>query len=64
MNAITNGVKAGQYLIIENVGGYLLTLTDGLANFNIEGNAGLYTDDTITLIWTGSKWLELSRSNN
>ena len=64
MTGISNGVKPGQLLIIENVGGYLLSIDDGQANLNIEGNAGLYTDDTITLIWTGAKWLELARSNN
>jgi len=64
MSGIANGLKAGQFLIIENVGGYLLTFPDGGANYNIAGNALLYTDDTITLIWTGSEWLELSRSDN
>lgn len=61
---ISNGLKIGQYLIIENAGPYLLTLNDGAANFNIAGNALLYTADTITLIWNGTKWLELSRSDN
>ena len=64
ITSISNGLKAGQFLIIENVGGYLLTINDGVANLNIAGNALLYTEDTITLIWTGSKWLELSRSDN
>lgn len=61
---ISNGLKTGQHLIIENAGPYLLTLNDGAANFNIAGNALLYTADTITLIWNGTKWLELSRSDN
>jgi hypothetical protein len=62
--SISNGLKVGQYLIIENTGGYLFTINDGAANLNIAGNALLYAEDTITLIWTGSKWLELSRSDN
>jgi hypothetical protein len=62
--SISNGVKPGQYLVIENVGGYLFAIPDGQANLNIAGLNNLYTDDTITLIWTGSKWLEIARANN
>ena len=64
LGSISNGLKAGQLLIIENVGGYLFTINDGGANLNIAGNALLYSNDTITLIWTGNRWLEISRSDN
>ncbi|TXB64373.1 hypothetical protein FRY74_11315 [Vicingus serpentipes] len=64
MLGIDNGLRAGQMLIIENVGSYLLTINDDKANANLAGNALLYTGDTMTLIWNGSKWMELSRSDN
>ena len=64
LGSISNGLKPGQLLIIENVGGYLFTINDGAANLNIAGNALLYSNDTITLIWTGNRWLEISRSDN
>ena len=64
LGSISNGLKPGHFLIIENVGGYLFTINDGGANLNIAGNALLYSNDTITLIWTGNRWLEISRSNN
>ncbi len=64
LGSISNGLKPGHFLIIENVGGYLFTINDGATNLNIAGNALLYSNDTITLIWTGNRWLEVSRSDN
>lgn len=64
LGSISNGLKPGQLLIIENAGGYLFTINDGAANLYIAGNALLYANDTITLIWTGNRWLEISRSDN
>lgn len=59
---LSNGLVAGQLLII--------TITVNAAELQDTGNvrlAGTWTagvNDSITLIWSGSAWIETSRSNN
>jgi hypothetical protein len=60
------GSTIGEHLILENPNATTtVTLTDG-AGVQLNGNEN-YTmgpGDTIQLIWNGTYWLEVSRSNN
>jgi hypothetical protein len=63
--SITNGAGAGQVLILENASGGTITIND---NSNVQLNAGapysMGINDTLTLIWNGTDWIEIARSNN
>lgn len=63
---LTNGSQIGQVLVVECINnGNSFRILDG-SNVNVDG-LGFDTldgDDTIMLIWNGSKWLEVSRSAN
>ena len=62
---IGNGNKQGQMLVLA-IGTYSggITLNDS-GNVNLAGNwTADSSGDTISLIWTGSNWVELYRSNN
>ena len=61
-----NGGKPGDVLILraENAD-HIVILKNGIGNLHLAGN--FYLDnirDTIQLVYDGSYWLELSRSNN
>ncbi|MEP1033911.1 hypothetical protein, partial [Ekhidna sp.] len=63
--SIGNGNTPGQMLVLV-IGTYTggITLNDS-GNVNIAGNwTPDSTGDTISLIWTGSNWVQLHRSNN
>lgn len=62
---LTNGLQIGQVLIIENTDAGSATLADA-ANVNVAGASVTFdsADDTVSLIWNGTKWIETSRVNN
>ncbi len=62
---LTDGLQVGQVLIIENTDAGTPTLADA-ANVNVAGAGVTFdsADDTVTLIWNGTKWVETSRANN
>jgi len=57
-----NGSEGGQVLIVQCTSGGF-TIPDS-GNQHLNGDAALGNDDTITLIWDGSNWIETCRSNN
>ena len=64
-NSITNGAGIGQILILENFSTNLITISDN-SNVQLMGGTsyGLLQYDTLTLIWDGNDWVEITRSNN
>ena len=42
----------------------VVTLKDGTGNLRLPSDLALGTTDTVQLLWTGTVWLELSRSDN
>jgi hypothetical protein len=62
--AISNGSYTGQILVLQGKSNTnTLTVPDN-ANTKLAGNCTLGDDDTLTLLWEGSDWIEISRSNN
>ncbi len=64
---LANGVQTGQILILrilETSGNFIQLPDAGANNASLTGNWVGRADDTITLIWSGVDWVELSRSNN
>ena len=56
---------AGQILMITSTGANAVDFADQAGILNINGGAvALVTDDTLTLMYTGTQWLEISRSDN
>lgn len=64
-NAIANGSVIGQILVIENAGTFTITINDN-ARTQLNGNVAyaIGTGDTLMVIWNGTDWMEISRSNN
>ncbi|MBL0182072.1 MAG: hypothetical protein IPP96_07175 [Chitinophagaceae bacterium] len=64
---LSNGINTGQLLILEshvNNGFSGIDLFSG-ANIKLAGGTfRMQGEETLTLIWNGAKWLELSRSEN
>lgn len=61
-----NGAQAGQLLVLKSAADARdPTLKDGTGNLRLAGDFTLTTtDDSITLIYDGTNWCELSRSDN
>lgn len=59
---ISNGLADGQIVTIYTIAGAAQLADTG--NVNIAGTFNLGVEDVIQLIWTGSRWLQISRSNN
>lgn len=59
---ISNGLADGQIVTIYTIAGAAQLADTG--NINIAGTFNIGLEDVIQLIWTGSKWLQISRSNN
>lgn len=62
-----DGVTVGQLLIITctNTDPTLgIEVLDATINTNLQGNRILNTEDTLSLIWNGTKWIETHFSNN
>ncbi|MEC3874786.1 hypothetical protein [Chryseobacterium salviniae] len=59
---ISNGLADGQIVTIYTIAGAAQLADTG--NVNIAGTFNIGLEDVIQLIWTGSKWLQISRSNN
>jgi len=60
---LSDGVSVGQILVLHRVGGAATTTLYNTGNCALKGvnwQTG-YMDDTITLLWSGTKWVELSR---
>lgn len=62
--ALTDGEAIGQILIIRCLGGYHLFSDDPTYNININSNMLLKRDSTLTLLWGGNYWIEISRTAN
>lgn len=61
---LSNGTTVGQVIILQVISsGDSAVLNDG-GNCKITGNWSGSTDDIIQLIWDGTAWVEISRSNN
>lgn len=64
--ATINGSMHGAIIVLKQAADARdVTVKDGTGNLSLAGDC-VFTDadDTITLVGTGSGWLELSRSNN
>lgn len=64
---LSDGLQTGQILILRIIEttAFYISMPDAAANnVNLTGAWVGRADDTITLIWTGVDWVELSRSNN
>jgi len=60
-NAIADGTKVGQLLILVNENSSdTITIDDG-ANTRLSGDAVLGNDDSLMLIWDGADWLEIAQ---
>jgi hypothetical protein len=61
-----NGGMIGDLIILQTISDARdITLKDGTGNLRLAGDFTLNTrDDSIALLWTGSFWMEVSRSNN
>jgi trimeric autotransporter adhesin len=62
---LENGLSVGQILVVECTA----TGSNGIrfqnaGNMSVSGLRDLLVEDTITFIWNGTKWLEISYSNN
>jgi hypothetical protein len=66
LNTISGGSVAGEILIIRSVNsGRIVTAKDNIGNLQLAGDFALNDpNDTLTLMYDGTNWLELSRSNN
>lgn len=65
-NAIDSiaGATIGQMIVLQGSSNtYTITIKDG-ANTQLAGDCTLGNNDTLTLIWNGGDWVEVSRSNN
>ncbi len=60
---LSNGLVEGHKLIIYVILG-AAQLLDNTSNVNIAGNFNFGLEDSIQLIWTGTKWIQIARSNN
>lgn len=63
--SISNGTRVGQILILEGKRQLGITIPDD-SNVQLAGNTDydMRTNDTLTLIWDGTDWIEIGRSNN
>lgn len=63
--SITGGSVIGQILILENTSNTTITFVDN-SNVQLNGNVGYVMGvfDTLTLLWNGTDWIEIARSNN
>lgn len=61
--AVTNGSVVGQMLIIEHTSATTATYVDA-ANVQLAGSFIMDLNDTLTLIWNGTDWVEITRSSN
>jgi hypothetical protein len=65
---LANGLTPGQILVVEctATGGNGITFSDG-PNMAVGGGFSgriMFLEDTITLIWSGTKWVEISFTDN
>jgi hypothetical protein len=65
---LSDGLTIGQVLIIEctavSPNGVTLVDNPGASNMDLSSNFTMDQNDTITLLWNGTNWLELHRSVN
>ncbi|MFM2394223.1 MAG: hypothetical protein RLZZ546_2205 [Bacteroidota bacterium] len=59
-----NGAVNGQILILESAIQQPYILDNTQSNLTLSGNFTMNGSDTIMLIWSGTRWVEISRSNN
>jgi hypothetical protein len=58
-SSITAGERAGQLLILHNVGSNTITLTD-TGTLHLTGNGTMTADDSTILVWDGSAWNQIA----
>ncbi len=65
INAINDGKAQGDLLILEGPSSGSVTIKNG-ANVKLKGGLDrtLQSEDTLTLIWNGSDWIEIAYSDN
>jgi len=62
---LSNGISPGQILILQgNQTNIHYVYINDSPNSNVDGTMTLGKEDTLMLIWSGAKWIEVSRSNN
>jgi hypothetical protein len=66
INSISSGLKPGQLLIIENANvTFIITVKDNvLTQLDGSGDYAMAPNATLTLIFNGTKWLEVGRGEN
>ena len=63
--SIANGTTIGQLLyIVSNHGGTTIIVNSATVKLNGGANYSLGAYDTVTLMWSGTLWVEMGRSNN
>lgn len=62
--AISNGNWIGQTIFIEGTDDTNTVIFKDNANTALAGDATLGKNDTLTIMWNGTIWIELARSNN
>ncbi len=62
--AITSGAFAGQILILQGTSDTNTIIIKNGANTKLTGDITLGAEDTLTLVWDGTKWVEITSSNN
>lgn len=62
--AIKDGAYKGQLLILIGTDDTNTIIIKTAANTHLTGDITLGEDDTLSLIWNGTSWLELATSNN
>ena len=58
-----SGFTAGDVLVLRNSTAQTINLADG-GNFKLSAAYAMTVDDTLTLVWDGTDWVEVSRSAN
>jgi hypothetical protein len=62
-SAIAAGAAPGSLLIIENIANVSIVITDESTTM-LTGNITLGQYDTLSLIWDGTNWVQLTTANN
>ncbi len=62
--AISNGFWYGQILVLEGTDNVNTITIKNTANTKLSADCVLGIYDSLTLIWEGTYWMELARSNN
>jgi hypothetical protein len=65
LNTINGGVEGDILILRGDVGSAIITAKDNTTNLRLAGNFAINNPtDTMVLLFDGTNWLELARSNN